>query len=88
VSDGYHFATTHGTHTEKTRSKEPIKCKNSVVQRYVSSFAQQQARQTDEPPQGAGNPHKPRDIEHLTKVENKWVNGYKISKLTCTTARL
>ena len=42
-----------------------------MVQKYVPRIAQQGPRWSDEPPQGAGTPGKPRDIEHLTKVRDK-----------------
>jgi hypothetical protein len=43
-----------------------------MVQKDLPSCAQQGASQSDEPPQGAGIASKPRDVEHLTKVKDKW----------------
>ena len=45
---------------EKTQNKNLLK------------FAQQWASQSGEPPQGSGIPSKPRGIEHLTEVKDKW----------------
>jgi hypothetical protein len=56
---------------EKTQNKKPIKSRDSVLQKDLPSCAQQGASQSGEPPQGAGIPSKPRDIEHLTKVKDK-----------------
>jgi hypothetical protein len=56
---------------EKTKNKKPIKSRDAVVQKDLPSCAQQGASKSGEPPQGAGIPSKPRDIEHLTKVKDK-----------------
>ena len=42
-----------------------------MVQKYLPSFAQQEATQSGEVPQGAGIHSKPVDAEHLTKVYEK-----------------
>jgi hypothetical protein len=55
---------------EKSRNTKPIKSRNAVVQKDLPSCAQQGASQSGKPPQGAGIPSKPRDIEHLTKVKD------------------
>lgn len=54
---------------ETTNHKEPIKCKDSVVQRHLLKFTQQGASQAGEAPQGASIPSKPRDVEHSTSQE-------------------
>jgi hypothetical protein len=56
---------------EKIQNKKPIKSSDAVVQKDLPSCAQQGASQSGEPPQGAGIPSKPRDIEHMTKVKDK-----------------
>lgn len=43
-----------------------------LVQKYLCSFSQQLANQSGKPLRGAGIPSKPRDVEHLTKVRDKW----------------
>jgi hypothetical protein len=60
-----------GTLMEKTQNKKPIKSRDTVVKKDLPSCSQQGASQSGEPPQGAGIPSKPRDIEHLTKVKDK-----------------
>jgi hypothetical protein len=65
-----YFSITRGTRMEKSQNKKPIKCRDSVVQTHVSSFAQQGASQSGEPPQGAGIPSKPRDNEQPTQIKN------------------
>ena len=62
---------THGTLMEKTQIKKPMKSRDTVVQKDLPSCAQQGASQSGKPPQGAGIPSKPRDIENLTKVKDK-----------------
>jgi hypothetical protein len=57
---------------EKTQNKKPIISRDTVVHKDFPSSAQQVASQSDEPPQGAGITSKPTDIEHLTKVKDKW----------------
>jgi hypothetical protein len=39
---------------------------------HLLKFAQQGASQSGKPPQGAGIPSKPKDVEHLTEVRDKW----------------
>jgi hypothetical protein len=56
---------------EKTRNKKPIKCRDTVVQKDLPSCAQQGASQSGDPPQGAGIPSNPTDIEHLTNIVGK-----------------
>jgi hypothetical protein len=56
---------------EKTLSKKPTKSRDTVVKKDLTSCAQQVASQSGKPPQGAGIPSKPRDIEHLTRVKDK-----------------
>jgi hypothetical protein len=56
---------------EKTWNKKPIKSRDAVLKKDLPSCAQQGASQSGEPPQGAGIPSKPRDIEYLTKVKDK-----------------
>lgn len=43
-----------------------MKHTDSAVQRHIFRFAQQQASQSGNLPQGIGVPTKPRDIKHLT----------------------
>jgi hypothetical protein len=57
---------------EKTRNENPIKSRDAVVQKNLSSCAQQGASQSGEPPQRTGFHSKHRDIEHLTKVKDRW----------------
>jgi hypothetical protein len=68
----YYFPTTRGTLMEKTQIKKPIKSRDAVVQKDLPSCAQQGSSQSGKPLQGAGIPSKPRDIEHMTKVKDKW----------------
>jgi hypothetical protein len=49
---------------ETTPHTKSIKGRDSIVQRHLLKFAQQGASQSGEPPQGAGIPSKPRDVEH------------------------
>jgi len=56
---------THDTPMEKTKQKS-IKSRDTMVQKYLPSFAQHGVSQSEIPPQGAGTPSKPRDIEELT----------------------
>jgi hypothetical protein len=42
-----------------------------VVQKDLPSCTQQAASQSGEPPESAGIPSKPKDIEHLTKFKDK-----------------
>jgi hypothetical protein len=55
----------------KHEIKKPIKSGDAVVQKNLPSRVQQGASQSGEPPQGAGIPSKPTDIEHLTNVKDK-----------------
>ena len=52
---------------------KPIKSRQTVVQKYLCSFSQQLTRQSSKPLWGTGTPSKPRDVEHLTKVRDKWI---------------
>jgi hypothetical protein len=55
----------------KHEIKKSIKSRDAVAQKYMPGFAQQRARQSGEPPQGAGIASKHKDIEHLIKVRDK-----------------
>jgi hypothetical protein len=67
----YYFPITHGTLMEKTRIKISIKNRDAVVQKDLPNCAEQGASQSGKPPQGAGIPSKPRDIEHLTNGKDR-----------------
>jgi hypothetical protein len=63
-------------HMEKIQNKKPFKCRDSAVQRYLSSFPQQVASHTGKPPHGAGTPSKPKVLSTLQRLR---ANGHKIS---------
>jgi hypothetical protein len=70
---GYYFPITCGIHKEKTQNKKSIKSRDAVVQKDLPSCAQQGASQSGKPPQEAGIPSKPRDIEHKMSQKCKFI---------------
>jgi hypothetical protein len=65
------------TESAKSYHKKSIKCRDSVIQRHLLKFAQQGASQFEKPPQGAGIPSKPRDVEH-SKTQTAGPSGLKV----------